>query len=168
MRWGIFKSKGKKKNPASNRMLTDEELQLRSERVTDSAEGTESGPAVHKKPPRERRKRENSMRPLIRDVLSGEFLTREGVTKHIPYLLFVSLLFIVYISLGYRFERIERQKHGTDRSIEELSATYKTLRADLETQLQQSSIEAAISELGLLQTKQPPFVLVDHALSERP
>ena len=33
---------------------------------------------------REQRRQKNSIAPLVRDLLSGEFLTREGVTRHIP------------------------------------------------------------------------------------
>lgn len=108
---------------------------------------------------REARRSKNSMGPVVRDILSGEFLTREGVTRHIPYLIFVSVLFIAYIAMGYQFERLEREKLKTKRQLEELSAEYKTLKAEFETQLQQSTVEQNIAELGLRQTVEPPFLL---------
>jgi cell division protein FtsL len=108
---------------------------------------------------REARRSQNSMGPVVRDILSGEFLTREGVTRHIPYLIFVSVLFIAYIAMGYQFERLEREKLKTKRQLEELSAEYKTLKAEFETQLQQSNVEQNIADLGLRQTIEPPFLL---------
>ena len=108
---------------------------------------------------REARRSKNSIGPVVRDILSGEFLTREGVTRHIPYLIFVSVLFIAYIAMGYQFERLEREKLKTKRQLEELSAEYKTLKAEFETQLQQSTVEQNIAELGLRQTVEPPFLL---------
>lgn len=108
---------------------------------------------------REARRSKNSMGPVVRDILSGEFLTREGVTRHIPYLIFVSVLFIAYIAMGYQFERLEREKLKTKRQLEELSAEYKTLKAEFETELQQSTVEQNIAELGLRQTVEPPFLL---------
>ena len=98
-------------------------------------------------------------RPHSSGHLSGEFLTREGVTRHIPYLIFVSVLFIAYIAMGYQFERLEREKLQTKRQLEELSAEYKTLKAEFETQLQQSTVEQNIAELGLRQNVEPPFLL---------
>ncbi len=105
------------------------------------------------------RRTRNSISPIVRDVLSGEFLTREGVTRHIPYLIFVSVLFIAYIAMGYQFERLEREKLKTKRQLEELSAEYKTLKAEFETQLQQSTVEQNIADLGLRQNVEPPFLL---------
>ena len=108
---------------------------------------------------KEARRTKNSIAPVVRDILSGEFLTKEGVTRHIPYLLFISVLFIAYIAMGYQFERLEREKLKTKRQLEELSAEYKTLKAEFETQLQQSTVEQNIAELGLRQTVEPPFLL---------
>ena len=108
---------------------------------------------------KEARRSKNSIGPVVRDILSGEFLTKEGVTRHIPYLIFVSVLFIAYIAMGYQFERLEREKLKTKRQLEELSAEYKTLKAEFETQLQQSTVEQNIAELGLRQTVEPPFLL---------
>ena len=105
------------------------------------------------------RRTQHSIGPIIRDVISGEFLTRQGVTRHIPYLIFVSTLFIVYIAMGYQFERLEREKLKTKRQLEELSAEYKTLKAEFEIQLQQSTVEQNIAEIGLRQTTEPPFLL---------
>lgn len=114
-----------------------------------------------KRTAQERKERANrqSIVPVIRDLLSGEFLTREGVTRHIPYLIFISGLFIAYIAMGYQFERIEREKLMTKRQLEELSAEYKTLKAQFETELQQSTVEQNIADLGLRQTVEPPFLL---------
>ena len=114
-----------------------------------------------KRSPEEKRDRQNrqSIAPVVRDILSGEFLTKEGVTRHIPYLLFVSALFIAYIAMGYQFERIEREKLTTKRQLQELSAEFKTLKAEFETELQQSTVEQNIADLGLKQTIEPPFLL---------
>ncbi len=108
---------------------------------------------------REQRRQKNAIAPLIRDLLSGEFLTREGVTRHIPYLLFISGLFIAYIAMGYQFERMERAKIQNKRHLQELSAEYKTIKAQFETQLQQSRVEQSIANIGLSQPVEPPYLL---------
>ena len=105
------------------------------------------------------KQKKNAIGPVIRDLLSGEFLTKEGVTRHIPYLLFMSGLFVAYIAMGYQFERVEREKRKTKEQIEELSAEFKTLQADFESRLQQSSVEKNIAALGLVQPIEAPFLL---------
>jgi len=105
------------------------------------------------------RRRSSNIRPLIRDLLSGEFLTQAGVTRNIPYLVFVSGLFLLYISMGYHFERIEREKMNALRKIEELNAEFKTLQADFEIRRHQSRLEMEMAERGLLQPKHPPHLL---------
>jgi hypothetical protein len=108
--------------------------------------------------PRKKRRTSN-IGPLIRDLLSGEFLTQEGVTRNIPYLGFVSFLFLIYIGIGYRFERIEREKLNARRKIEELNAEFKTLQADFEIRRHQSRLEADMADRGLMQPKSPPHLL---------
>ena len=63
----------------------------------------------------------------LRDLLSGEVLTREGVLANVPYLLFLTSLFVAYVALGYQFERIEREKQRTLRRVRDLHAEFKSL-----------------------------------------
>jgi hypothetical protein len=106
----------------------------------------------------ERAKRNNTGK-FLRDILSGRFLTGDGITSHIPYLLFVSGIFLIYISLGYQFESIEREKMKTEQRLEEVTSEYKTLRSELESILQQSRVERATADLGLEQPMGPPILL---------
>ena len=101
----------------------------------------------------------NSFGKFFRDILNGTFLTGEGITTHIPYLLFLCGIFLMYISLGYKFENIEREKMKTEHTLEEVTAEYKTLRSELESRLQQSRVESATAVLGLEQPIEPPILL---------
>lgn len=96
---------------------------------------------------------------LITNVLSGEFLTRESVTAHLPFLLYLCGFFLLSIYIGYVFENTERQKIRVKRELEELGAEYKTLKSELEAQKQQSSVAAAISSLGLQEPTTPPQII---------
>ena len=101
----------------------------------------------------------NSIGKFFRDILNGTFLTGDGITTHIPYLLFMCGIFLMYISLGYKFENIEREKMKTEHALEEVTAEYKTLRSELESRLQQSRVESATAFLGLEQPMEPPVLL---------
>ncbi|MDP4827522.1 MAG: FtsL-like putative cell division protein [Flavobacteriales bacterium] len=92
----------------------------------------------------------------ITGLLNGEFLTREGMVKHMSYVVFLCGIFLLYIFLGYQFEQIERKKSQTKRQLEELSAEYKTLKSELEAKKQQSNVARDIASLGLIEPISPP------------
>ena len=114
------------------------------------APATEAAP---KKP------RSNPWADNIRDLLSGEFLSREGALAQAPYLLFISMLLVTYVSIGYYYEHLERERQTTERRLEELRSEYKTLQAEFETQLQQSQVEQSMADLGLVQPVEAPYLI---------
>ena len=95
----------------------------------------------------------------VRDLLSGEFLIREGALAQAPYLIFVSFLLVMYVSLGYYYEHLERERQTTERRLEELKAEFKTLQAEFERELQQSQVEESMANLGLTQPVSAPFLI---------
>ncbi|WP_306640343.1 FtsL-like putative cell division protein [Sanyastnella coralliicola] len=96
---------------------------------------------------------------LVTNVLSGEFLTKESVTAHLPFVLYVCAFFLLSIYIGYVFENTEREKIRVERQLQELSAEYKTLKSELEAKKQQSSVAQAISSLGLVEPTAPPVII---------
>lgn len=95
----------------------------------------------------------------VRDLLSGEFLIREGALAQAPYLIFVSFLLVLYVSLGYYYEHLERERQTTERRLEELRAEFKTLQAEFESKLQQSQVERSMADLGLIQSVEAPYLI---------
>jgi hypothetical protein len=92
-------------------------------------------------------------------LLNGEFLTEEGVVRHMPFMLYVTGFFLLTIYLGYYFDNTEREKAKVKITLEELSAEYKTLKSELEARKQQSSVARSISDLGLDEPNEPPVVI---------
>lgn len=107
--------------------------------------------------PKPRRARKFSR--AVTSVLSGEFLTREEVVSHIPFLLFVCGFFIVSIAVGYSFDNTEREKVTLRRQLNELNAEYKTLKTELETRKQHSKVARNIEALGLEEASSPPIII---------
>lgn len=174
----LFKSKNDKPEPfQGNKQLTEEQKAARiqaellaqetaqaamleaAEKAKRAREKSGISPTQSNTQSRKQRVETNSTGKIFKDIISGKFLTSDGITSHIPYLLFMTCLFLAYISLGYKFENIEREKMRTERALEEVVSEYKTLRSELESRLQQSRVESAISELGLEQPKSPPILL---------
>ncbi|NQX90968.1 MAG: hypothetical protein HRT74_02310 [Flavobacteriales bacterium] len=95
----------------------------------------------------------------LNTLLNGEFLTKDGVTKHLPFMLFLAGLFVIFISLGYQFEQTERQKAKVKRELEEAMTEYKSLKSQLETRKQQSSVLDQIDRLQLTEPTTPPEII---------
>lgn len=150
---------GRFTRPAKRQKDAQGDVQKAARPTDDAREHAEGAKESTQEGAGKKRQRSNNIGPVIRDLLSGEFLTQEGVTRNIPYLAFVSGLFLLYISMGYHFERIEREKLNTRRKIEELNAEFKTLQADFEIRRQQSTLEADMADRGLIQPKTPPHLL---------
>jgi len=112
-----------------------------------------------KKERRAKRRAENQIGGLVREVLSGEILAREALVRQVPFILYGCLLTILYLALGYQTERILRDKQKTLEKLEEATAEEKTLRSDFESQLQQSRLARSTAELGLEQPTAPPILL---------
>jgi hypothetical protein len=89
-------------------------------------------------------------------VLNGSFLTRENVLGNMPFILFCAVLMLLYISYGYRTERVVRDLERTGSELKELRSEYITVRAHLEKQEQQSQVAAGIGALGLRESRVPP------------
>lgn len=127
----------------------------RDKATRSSAENREKIVAEKKKKNSEK----NATGKIFKDIISGRFLTNEGVIEHIPFLLFLCAIFLANIGLGYKFENIEREKSKTERRLKEVNAEYKSLMSELESRLQQSRVEQAIQDLGLEQPLSQPILL---------
>lgn len=95
----------------------------------------------------------------VKRVLNGEFLTREEVLNHIPFVLYVCGFFLLSIAIGYDFDNTERRKQKSSERLREVSAEYKTLKTQLEARRQQSQVSAEIDALGLEESSTPPLII---------
>ncbi|MFZ6051009.1 FtsL-like putative cell division protein [Halocola ammonii] len=122
-----------------------------------------------KKPESEqpKKRKKNRFARSITNLLSGEFLTREEVTRHMPFVLFLTFIFILTISWGYWFENTERKIEKTRSELEELRSEYNTTKSMLETKKQQSQVAKDIASMGLKESTSPPEVIeVDESYFE--
>ncbi|MBX7050544.1 MAG: hypothetical protein K1X54_00770 [Flavobacteriales bacterium] len=95
----------------------------------------------------------------IQRVLSGEFLARDGMVKHMPFIAFLVALFLINIGLVYYFENTQRKKARLQKELNELRSQYNTTLSDLEKSKQQSNVAQAISEMGLHELRTPPEII---------
>lgn len=106
-----------------------------------------------------RSKHKGAVSRTLNAMLNGEFLTRQGVVKHLRFILFVTGLFILYISIGYFFENSLREHVRTKQELEEATARYNATISELENRKQASEVIRRIETLGLTQPEQQPTIL---------
>lgn len=127
---------------------------------------TESGPRNQAKAAAEpakpaKAKRSNPFQSFV-NVLNGNVLTREDAVKHLPFLLFLATLCLVYIANGYLAEGAVRSIHQTENELKELRSEHITIKSDLMFQSKQSQVARILSEkeMGLTESVLPPQKIV--------
>jgi hypothetical protein len=122
-------------------------------RLTDEHIAPEAAPAEAAP------KKSAKLSRAVKRVLNGEFLTREEVLNHMPFVLYVCGFFLLSIAIGYNFDNTERKKQKANERLREVSAEYKTLKTQLEARRQQSQVSAEIDALGLEESSTPPIII---------
>ena len=114
-----------------------------------------------------KKKKRGFVSKTINAMISGEFLTRKGVIKFMPFILFVTALFLTYIGIGYYFENTLREQVEVKKELEELTSRYNSVKSELEMRKQQSSVAEQIESLGLEEPNgQPNVIKVNKDLDE--
>ncbi|MBL7138060.1 MAG: hypothetical protein ISS17_04730 [Bacteroidales bacterium] len=110
-------------------------------------------------------KRKRISKP-IQSLLEGEFLTREGVVKNLPYLAFLAIIAIIYIANTYSAEKTFKEIEATKLELKELRYQYITTKSTLMFLSKQSEIAGRAKQLGLTETKVPPYKIFYSGLAQ--
>jgi len=119
--------------------------------------------------PKSGRKWSNPFTGLF-NVLNGNILTREDALKHLPFLMFLAGLCLVYIANGYFAEGAIRSIDRTGNQLKELRSEYITTKSDLMFESKQSQVAKALADkqLGLKESVLPPEKIVVPAYELNP
>jgi hypothetical protein len=105
------------------------------------------------------KKRSGALSKGVGDVLSGKFLTREYVQSNLTFIIFLVFVMVCYIGYGYFAEKNLKDLKARESELRELKARHLSTNARLEQLKQQSQVAHAISELGLIESTNPPTVI---------
>lgn len=97
----------------------------------------------------------NVSRSLL-EVLNGDFLTRESAIKHLPFLLFLTLLVLSYIGNAHYAEKTLRESEKIKKNLKELRSAHITAKFDLMFKSRQSEVAKAVEDMGLKESITPP------------
>lgn len=101
-------------------------------------------------------------------IFGGTFLSNERSLKHIPYVLFLCLLGLLYIANGYWADGKIRTQNKLIAEIKELRSEYISSKSDLMFISKQSEVAKAVEKSGLREPVVPPMkILVTDSVNQK-
>lgn len=101
-------------------------------------------------------------------IFGGTFLSNERSLKHIPYVLFLCLLGLLYIANGYWADGKIRTQNKLIAEIKELRSEYISSKSDLMFISKQSEVAKAVEKLGIREPIVPPMkILVTDSVNQK-
>lgn len=82
-------------------------------------------------------------------IFGGSFLSDERAVKHMPFILFLGLIAILYIANGYYADDKIREVNKVTNEIKELRTEFISSKSDLMFISKQSEVAKAVTSLGL-------------------
>jgi hypothetical protein len=98
-----------------------------------------------------------SLGRMFQSILDGTFLTRDNMIRSIPYLFFVALLGLMYISNTYYAEKTVRSIDKTKNELKELRYEHITVKSELMYLSKQSEVTKRLEGTGLKPSVTPPL-----------
>lgn len=95
----------------------------------------------------------------VKDFIDGSILTKTEVVQQLPFIIFLVVLGIFYISNRYRSERVYRDMVGLEKELKELRFESITTASDLMYMSKQSEVVKRVKSEGLelIEATEPPI-----------
>ena len=107
------------------------------------------------KPTRSKAMKEKVGRSM-HSMMDGTFLTKRSFRRAIPFIFFLVVLGILYITNIFRVERTKRQIDDLDEELKELRYEYISSRSRLMYESKPSAIALKLRETGIKETTDAP------------
>ena len=133
------------RNDEEEELELPEELDIKFKRVKPTSEPEES-----------KSKTLNFMRKLF----SEGGVSKEAATEMLPFLLFLSLLCMLYIANSHMAMKNIRSIDKLNKEVKELSWEYKSLKADLMFKSKLTEVAKQVDTLGIHELTEPPKRIV--------
>lgn len=126
------------------------------EQVHENLENVESENSTTDTPPPKKRKK-GVLAKALSSVFSGTFLTNESTLKHVPFILFLAFIAILYIANGYQADDKIREVNKITNELKELRSEYISTKSDLMFVSKQSEVAKAAEPMGIKEPIVPPM-----------
>lgn len=134
-----------------------------AEHVQEEPENVESKSSTTDTPPPKKRKK-GVLAKALSSVFSGTFLTNESTLKHVPFLLFLAFIAILYIANGYQADDKIREVNKITNELKELRSEYISTKSDLMFVSKQSEVAKAAEPMGIKEPIVPPMKIETDSL----
>ena len=106
------------------------------------------------------KKEENKRRGItFREIIGGEFLTRQSLVRQMPFFFFIVVLFFIQISMIYYFESVQIEMKRTKERLNDLNSEYSTNASELSVKSQHSEVVGQVNHWGLINSTTTPFII---------
>jgi hypothetical protein len=148
-----FRGNKMKENPAETEWKDISYENRPRDPVTVETETAEPEAAPEAKPV----KKSHKGRKRVQDVLGGDYLSKRTVVDNLPFLVYLTLLILLYIANTYNTERMYKQIEKTKTELKELRYQYITARSSLMFESKLSELNKRTQAIGLKETLIPPY-----------
>lgn len=104
-------------------------------------------------------------------IFSGTFLGNESILKHVPFVLFLATLGILYIANGYWADEKLIHVNKLNAQLKELRTEFIATKSELMFTSKQSEVAKAVEKSGLKEPLTPPMKITSSdtlPLTEKP
>ncbi len=115
---------------------------------------------IKEEPKKETKNSESKTKSMFNEILGGNILTKSKVKKTLPFVLYLMLIAIIYISNSYYADKSIRQINKLNKEINELRSEYITIKADLMFRSNQSELAKKIEQYGIKESVVPPKKII--------
>ena len=100
----------------------------------------------------------------LKGFIDGSFLTLQAVTKQLPFILFLTLLAVIYIANRYKMEKTVRIINSLKEEVKNLQSEQITTTSELLKWSKPTKVFELVTnkELGLIEPETPPVKLKKH------
>lgn len=98
----------------------------------------------------------------MQDLMSGNFLSRDGFMNQLPFILYLSFLGLIYITNHFNAEKVLRETQKIEKELHEMRAESITRTSILMENSKQSKVAERVKErnLGLEEAVTPPQQII--------
>jgi hypothetical protein len=111
--------------------------------------------------------KDKNMEKSLQALLDGSFLTRDRVIRLLPFLLFLTLIAVIYISNIYYAEGTQRESDHIQTELKELRYEYITAKSGLMYKSKQSEVAKNLESTDIIESTTPPVKIIIENQEER-
>ncbi|MDP4266002.1 MAG: FtsL-like putative cell division protein [Bacteroidota bacterium] len=104
----------------------------------------------------EKKPKEGKLNILIDNLFGGRFFTNVKVMRQIPFVLFITLLALIYIANNNHSDKTVREIESIKKELKELRSEHISVKSELNKRSSQSEIASQLEETGLKESVVPP------------